>query len=277
MQGKALSRAFSIVALAAVAAIFTVGPAHAGGPVTITKHADLGFTTSIPVSEDTGISSPPCLLSAGVCLFHGAIAFTGTLTAHVKLATDVAMTYDPSDLNAPNGPLPVDLKYTPTPNGSTVTYSLNGTMTFNFDGCPSCPDHVPFSASSAPNSFTAPMGSDAPVTIPGTSSGITLNVGSLDVITASLGSALTLAPAPQGSLPGLGGAAAEVQVDGASGSPVLPIEWDTAGSDKSFTLTTPSNPTRSGSNSHPCSTGSARRGTRRSTSSGRTTSRTRWA
>jgi hypothetical protein len=243
MQGKALSRAFSIVALAAVAAIFTVGPAHAGGPVTITKHADLGFTTSIPVSEDTGISSPPCLLSAGVCLFHGAIAFTGTLTAHVKLATDVAMTYDPSDLNAPNGPLPVDLKYTPTPNGSTVTYSLNGTMTFNFDGCPSCPDHVPFSASSAPNSFTAPMGSDAPVTIPGTSSGITLNVGSLDVITASLGSALTLAPAPQGSLPGLGGAAAEVQVDGASGSPVLPIEWGTAGSDQSFTLTTPSNPT----------------------------------
>ena len=125
MQGKALSRAFSIVALAAVAAIFTVGPAHAGGPVTITKHANLGFTTSIPVSEDTGISSPPCLLSAGVCLFHGAIAFTGTLTAQVKLATDVAMTYDPSDLNTPNGPLPVDLKYTPTPNGSTVTYSLN--------------------------------------------------------------------------------------------------------------------------------------------------------
>ena len=241
MQGKALRRAVSIVALA-VAAIFTVGPAHAGGPVTITKHADLGFTTSIPVSEDTGISNPPCLLSAGVCLFHGAVAFTGTLTAHVKLATDVAMTYDPSDLNTPNGPLPVDLKYTPTPNGSTVSYSLNGTMTFNFDGCPSCPDAVPFSASSAPNSFTAPMGSDAPVTIPGTSSGITLSVGSLDVITASLGSALTLAPAPPGSLPGLGGAAAEVQVDGASGSPILPIEWDTAGSEQSFTLTTPSSP-----------------------------------
>jgi hypothetical protein len=243
MHGKALRRAFSIVALVVVASIFTVGRAQAGGPVTITKHADLGFTTSIPVNEDTGISNPPCLLSAGVCLFHGAIAFTGTLTAHVKLATDVEMTYDPSDLNTPNGPLPVDLKYTPTPNGSTVTYSLNGTMTFNFDGCPSCPDAVPFSASSAPNSFTAPMGSDAPVTIPGTSSGITLNVGSLDVITASLGSALTLAPAPQGSLPGLGGAAAEVQVDGASGSPVLPIEWDNAGSDQSFTLTTPSNPT----------------------------------
>lgn len=243
MLGKALRRAFSIVALVVVASIFTVGPAQAGGPVTITKHADLGFTTSIPVSEDTGVANPPCLLSAGVCLFHGAIAFTGTLTAHVKLATDVAMTYNPSDLNTPNGPLPVDLKYTPTPNGSTVTYSLNGTMTFNFDGCPSCPDAVPFSASSAPNSFTAPMGSDAPVTIPGTSSGITLNVGGLDVITASLGSALTLAPAPQGSLPGLGGAAAEVQVDGASGSPVLPIEWDNAGSDQSFTLTTPSNPT----------------------------------
>ncbi len=221
-------------------------PAHASGPVTITKHANLGFTTSIPISEDTGVGNPPCLLSFIGCLFHGAVAFNGTLTAHVKFATDLALTYDPSDLNTPNGPLPVHVKYTPTPNGSTVSYSLAGTMTFNFDGCPSCPDAVPFSATSTANSFTAPMGSDGPVTIPGTSSGITLNVGSLDVITASLGSALTLAPAPAGSLPGLGGAAGLVQVTGASGAPVLPLEWDSAGSDQSFTLTTPNNPSALG-------------------------------
>ncbi len=87
------------------------------------------------------------------------------------------------------------------------------------------------------------MDADAPVTIPGSSSGITLNVGSLDVITASLGSGLTLAPAPPGLVPGLGGAAALVQVSGASGAPVLPIEWDSSGSSQSFTLTTPANPT----------------------------------
>ena len=146
------------------------------GPVTIVKHANLGFTTSVPINEDTGVADPPCLFSVGGCLFHGAIAFSGTLTASVTLGTDVALTYDPADLNTPNGPLPVSIKYTPTPNGSTVSYSLSGNMTFNFDGCTDCPKTLPFNASSAPNTFTAPMGSDSPVTIPGSSSGITLNV-----------------------------------------------------------------------------------------------------
>jgi hypothetical protein len=218
--------------------------AQAGSPdpVTITKHANLGFSTSVPVNEDTGVAAPPCLLSFVVCLFHGAVAFNGTLTAHVTLGTDVALTYDPTNLNTPNGPLPVSVKYTPTPGGSTVSYSLTGNMTFNFDGCTDCPKTVPFSATSAPNTFTAPMDSDSPVTIPGTSSGITLSVAGLDVITASLGSSLTLAPAPPGLFPGLGGAAALVQVTGASGAPVIPIEWDSSGSDQTFTLTTPANP-----------------------------------
>ena len=231
-----------VVALAVFS--FALGSARAGGsdPVTVTKHANLGFSTSVPVNEDTGVANPPCLLSVGVCLFHGAIAFSGTLTAHVSLGTDVALTYDPADLNTPNGPLPVSVKYTPTPGGSTVSYSLSGNMTFNFDGCLDCPKTLPFNTSSAPNTFTAPMGSDSPVTIPGTSSGITLNVAGLDVITASLAGSLTLAPAGPGLVPGLGGAAAVVQVTGASGAPALPIEWDSSGSDQSFTLTTPATP-----------------------------------
>jgi len=222
------------------------GPsAKASGPdpVTITKHADLGFTTSIPVSVDTGVGAPPCLLTVVVCLFHGALAFSGTMNVGVKLGTDVALTYDPSDLNTPTGPLPVSVKYTPTPGGSTATYALTGNMTFNFDGCVSCPSTLPFSANSAPVSFTAPMDGDAPITIPGSSTSLTLVVAGLPVITASLGSSLTLAPAPPGSLPGLGGAAAVVKVTGASGAPFLPIEWDSAGTVQSFTLTTPSTPT----------------------------------
>src|SRR4029079_2943297 len=119
---------------------------------------------------------------------------------------------------------------------------LSGTMTFNFDGCTDCPKTLPFNASSAANTFTAPMDSDSPVTIPATSSGITLNVAGLDVITASLAGSLTLAPAAPGLFPGLGGAAAVVQVTGASGAPVLPIEWDSSGSDQAFTLTTPASP-----------------------------------
>src|SRR5438093_8341041 len=211
-------------------------------PVTITKHANLGFTTSTPVVLDTGVANPPCLLTVAVCLFHGAIAFSGTMNVAVRLATDVAMTYDPSNLNTPNGPLPVSIKYTPTVNGSTVTYALTGNMTFNFDGCTNCPATLPFSANSAPISFTAPMDSDAPVTIPGSSTSLTLNVAGLDVITATLASTLTLAPAPPGSLPGLGGAAAVVQVTGAGGAPFLPIEWDSAGASQGFTLTTPATP-----------------------------------
>jgi len=225
-----------------LAMLWTPVVAHASSPVTITKHANLGFTTSVPVSIDTGVASPPCLLHVVVCLFHGALAFNGTMNIAVRLATDVALTYDPSDLNTPNAPLPVSIKYTATPGGSTVTYALSGNMTFNFDGCVNCPSTVPFSASSAPNSFTAPMDANAPVTIPGSSTGLTLNVAGLDVITATLGSSLTLAPAPPGSFPGLGGAAAVVKVTGASGAPVLPLEWDSSGASQSFTLTTPSTP-----------------------------------
>jgi len=222
---------------------FPLAPAHAHpGTVTITKHSDLGFTTKIPVSIDTGIGSPPCLVNIVICAFHGAIAYSGTLTAGVTLGTDVALTYDPADLNTPNAPLPVSITYTPTPGGSTVTYSLKGDMTFNFDGCSGCPETRSFDASSAPNSFTAPMDSDSPITIPGSSSGLTLNVAGLDVITAKLASSLTLAPAPPGLVPGLGGAAALVQVTGASGAPVLPLEWDSSGAAQSFTLTTPASP-----------------------------------
>src|ERR1700693_5536068 len=116
-------------------------------PVTLTKHEDLGFSTSIPVSVDTGIASPPCLLTVVVCLFHGAVAFTGTLQVRVKLATDVALSYDPADLNTPSGPLPVSITYTPTPGGSTATYSLKGNLTLNFDGCSGTGCDTPLSVS----------------------------------------------------------------------------------------------------------------------------------
>ena len=240
-----------LVLLGVALSVFLLGltPAQASpDPVTITKHANLGFSTSVPVDADTGVADPPCLLSGpfDICLFHGAVAFHGTLTAHVKLGTDVALTYDPADLNTPNGPLPVSVKYTPTLGGSTVSYSLSGNMTFNFNGCTNCPATLPFSANSSPSAFTAPMDLDSPITIPATSSGITLNVAGLDVITASLASSLTLAPAPSTGVPGLGGAAAVVQVTGASGAPVLPIEWDASGSSQNFTLTAPANPTALG-------------------------------
>src|SRR4029077_10499254 len=131
----------------------------------------------------------------------------------------------------------------PTPNGSTATYSLSGNLTLNFDGCTNCPAVLPVTAASTPVSFTAPMGGDAPISIPGTSSGITLKIAGVPTIKASIGSTLTLAPAAAGSLPGLGGAAAVVQSTGAGGAPLLPIEWDTSGAAQTVNLTAPSSPT----------------------------------
>src|SRR5437879_6252369 len=98
------------------------------------KHEDLGFNTSLPVSADTGVAHPPCLLTVAVCLFHGAVAFSGTLQVGAKLASDLELSYDPADLNTASGPLPVSVKYTPTPGASTATYSLSGNLTLNFDG-----------------------------------------------------------------------------------------------------------------------------------------------
>ena len=72
-----------LVQLGVALTVFLVllAPAQANpDPVTITKHANLGFSTSVPVDADTGVGSPPCLLEVGFCLFRGAVAFHGTLT-----------------------------------------------------------------------------------------------------------------------------------------------------------------------------------------------------
>ena len=230
-----------------VAGVLTPRDAHAGATATLSHHANLGFRTSQSVSVDTGVSNPPCQFSfLGACIFHAAVAFSGTIKVGVTLGEDTALSYDPSDLNANGGPFPVGIKYTPTPNGSMATYSVSGTLTLNFDGCSNCPAVLPVSGTSAPVSFTAPMGSDPPVSIPGSSTPITLSVGGTPIITASIGSTLTLAPAPAGTFPGLGGAAALVSTTGATGAPLLPIEWDSAGSTQTVNLTTPASPSAIG-------------------------------
>src|SRR5258708_9973537 len=89
--------------------------AHANAdPVTITKHADLGFTTGIPVDVDTSGASPPCLLTVLVCLFHGGMAFYGTRNVAFELGTDVALDYSPSQRNPPNHTQPLKAHATPT-------------------------------------------------------------------------------------------------------------------------------------------------------------------
>jgi len=241
---RARERSSNPAPVTRAAAPAAAAPAAGSDPVTLTKHVDLGFNTSMPVSADTGVASPPCLLKIiGICVFHGAVAFAGTLQVGVKFGADLALSYDPADLNTPSGPLPMSIKYTATPGGSSATYTLSGNLTLNFDGCTNCPAVLPVSGTSSPVSFTAPMDADSPVAIPGTSTGITLSIAGVPTITASIGSTLTLAPAPPGLVPGLGGAAAVVKTTGATGAPLLPIEWDSSGATQTVNLTAPGSPT----------------------------------
>ena len=211
-----------------------VPPARANTPVTITKHLDLGFTSSIPINLQTG---DVCDFSFLGCIFQHNLGFVGTADIKVDLGVDMALTYDPS-LLVPGGSLPVTVTYTPTPGGSTAAFDVAGTGTVDFTFCTDCPFTSPFTITSGSATFTAPMGGDSPISIPGT--GSTFDIGGL--ISATAATTVTLGPAPAGSLAGLGGAAALVSVTGATTSQVLPIEWDSSGASQIITLTLPSTP-----------------------------------
>ncbi len=218
--------------------IASVGVVHAATPVTLTKHVDLGFKASIPVNLQTGDVCDFSFL--GVCLFHHNIGFVGTASITMDLAADVAITYDPSQL-VPGGSLPVTVTYTPTPGGSSASFDISGVepsgnISIDYTFCSNCPFVHDFTVASGGATFTAPMGADSPITIPGTGSSI--NFG--NVISATVGSSITLAPAPSGLFPGLGGAAALASVTGATTTQVLPIEWDSSGASQTLTLTLPS-------------------------------------
>ncbi len=215
----------------------SLNPVHATTPATITKHIDLGFTASIPINLQTG---DVCDFSLGGCVFSHNLGFVGTADIKVDLGADLSISYDPS-LLVPGGSLPVTVTYTPTSGGSSALFNIAGSgpgkgLTLSFTGCTSCPTDAPFTVASGGATFTAPMGADSPITIPG--SGSSLNIGP-DLMSVTIGSSITLAPAPAGSLPGLGGAAALVQVTGATTSQLLPVEWDSSGASQTFNLNLP--------------------------------------
>ena len=254
MLGKCLRRVRNgvvmkprlFVQLVAALAVFSfaLGPAHAGGPnpVTVTKHANLGFSTSVPVTEDTGVANPPCLLNVVVCLFHGAIAFNGTLTAHVSLGTDVAMTYDsvrPEHAERSSSgvcQVHADAGWI----DSLVLAQRHDDLQLR--RVPGLPEDAALQCEFGSHHVHCTDG----LGLAGHDPGHELRHhperrGARRDHRVARGS-LTLAPAGPGLLPGLGGAAAVVQATGASGAPALPIEWDSAGSAQAFTLTTPASP-----------------------------------
>lgn len=231
----------SILLLLLLTSFFTLPfrfASTSGTPVTITKHVEIGFTSNIPINFHNG---PTCDFSIFGCVFSHSFSFVGNAVLIIDLGVDVSISYDPS-LIVPSGSLPVTITYTPTPGGSSAEFDISGSgagqgLTLSFTGCVSCPTNAPFTLASGSATFTAPMGTNSPVSIPGFGSSLDLS----NIIYATLNTNLMLGPAPVGLFPGLGGAAALVQVSGATTSQVLPIEWDSSGASQVVTLSLPSN------------------------------------
>src|SRR5438093_13196319 len=108
---------FGVICLQLTLGVASMPVAHASGPdpVTITKHTDVGFTTSVPVNVDTGVGSPPCLLEVAVCLFHGAIAFHGTMKVGWRLGPAATRPTARPPSTIPTPPPPAPVKNTPPP------------------------------------------------------------------------------------------------------------------------------------------------------------------
>jgi hypothetical protein len=210
---------------------------------TITKHVDLGFTSNIPISFSNG-GGDSCDFAIFACVFSHYLSFNGNAYLKVDLGVDVSMTYDPSQVVA-GKTLPVTITYTPTPGGSYAEFDISGDLTLSFSGCVSCPTNAPFTLTSGSATFTAPMGTDSPVTIPGTGSSLDVS----DLITATVDTSLDLGPVGGGLYPGFGGGAAFIQASGATiigamGNTVPPFppvtEWDQSGITQTVDLQLPS-------------------------------------
>ena len=243
MHHRLLPAAAALVALL----LATTAPvARAASPVTLTDHLALGFQASFPFSASKSGGGSFCVL--GLPPIGGAtynVSINGSANVAMDMGADVALTYDREAL-VPGGSLPVQVSYTPTDDGGTevtVSATATGTASGTIIVCnpliPNPSDSISVNlTASGSATFAAPLSGDAPVSVPVSSNTVTLQIfnpfgANLDVVSVRAEGTITLSPVASGTLPGLGGAAAGIDVGGAGtlGSPALPVlEWQTAGS-----------------------------------------------
>ena len=197
--------------------------------VTQSEHVRLGFTAQLPIDETI---SDSCCLGAG----DYTIDFDGQASLVVDMGADLDVTYDLANLIG-GASMPIAIAYTPTNDtGPELTVDVAGDFAFDFcllglicDG--DSVSDVTFAAGSG--DFTAPLAGDAPVDIPLNSDTLEFFIGPFKIADAHIEGNLNLAPVGPGILPGLGGAAAGLEVDGSgtltSPSPIPMVEWQTAG------------------------------------------------
>jgi hypothetical protein len=228
-----------------------------------TQHVRLGFQAGFPISDSKHDSAP--------CVSYDA-SFSGTASLAIDLGADVTVSYDRAAV-VPGGAVPLQITYTPT-NDPTheVSMSSQADVTLSTDVDDGCliglgiacglgdvlacatlalgaaidtfHDQLNnFNVISAAGDFTAPLGADPPVVVPGTGDSATLQFVGLDLVKATPVSSLTFGPTPSGAFPGLGGAVALLAASGATlTAPALPVlEWQ-APVALSATLTLPASP-----------------------------------
>ena len=248
--------------------------------VEVTQHVRLGFNAEFDFG-DSRSDVIEGLFGEDLISYNFGIDGTANITA--DMGVDITVSYDRADI-VPGGTVPVEITYTPTNDaGDEVTLGGTGTLTANVDVTaagfielcgifpPICPalialntidaeiDDFTLGAGSA--DFAAPMAGDAPVVIPGTGDSLTMSFLSLDLVSATLNSSLTLSPSPPAgsAFPGLGGAGAALAVTGAdlngvdnavNDSGVFPVgpadvgilEWNASGDGATATIQLPADP-----------------------------------
>ncbi|HKX75923.1 MAG TPA: hypothetical protein VJR05_11115, partial [Acidimicrobiia bacterium] len=207
-----------------------VVPVPAGAQeVTLSEQVRLGFNAEVPIDETI---SDSCCLGAG----EYTIDFDGQASLVVDMGANLEVTYDLADLVG-GASMPIGIAYDPTNElGPELSLDVSGDFAFDFcliglicDG--DSVSDVTFAAGTG--DFTAPLAGDAPVNIPLSSDTLEFFIGPFKIADAHLQGSLALAPVASGAFPGLGGAAAGLEVAGSgtltSPSPIPMVEWQTAG------------------------------------------------
>ena len=218
-----------IIVLAIVLSLLAI-PVSAGAlDNTLSQHVRLGFAAQLPINENI---SDDCCLGAG----EYTVGFVGNASLVVDMGADLDVTYDLADL-VDGGSMPLAIAYTPTNDaGPELSLDVGGDFSFDFcllglicDG--DNVSGVTFAAGTG--DFTAPLSGDPAVNVPISSDTLQFFIGPFKIADAHIEGNLGLAPVAPGAFPGLGGAAAGLEVDGSgtltSPAPIPMLEWQTAG------------------------------------------------
>lgn len=213
-------------------------PAQADTTVSQQRHVALGFTASVAAADviSDGVDLCPPLPAPGL-IAGGSyeVSYSGSASLAVDMGADVGFSYDRKDVK-PGASVPVNVSYTPTDDAGPEV-SVSASVTVNAEAelevCdapnPSISDSVTLTAGGSA-SFAAPLGVGSSVSVPITSNSLVLEILDQEVVRAKIVGNVTLAAVGPGSLPGLGGAAAAIGVQGPAtyGDP-FPAEWQAAG------------------------------------------------